>query len=418
MTKNPNSEEQDGVHWIDISSYSQTPFGRFSDFVRRFFFLILVISIPTIAVIYGAFLTTTFGLSDDASIIILIVAFAIVMGTFMIFMRSVDDWVSGSTVLGSELAFTKSELNRTIAELEKPLRDVLAAVARFTASKGTVTLPDYRRREKRLVIFYRFMIGVGMVAAYFIYDFVTSFEMGGLVYFIVSTITFAAGLAFAGAMYNKATTIGRPTVEQLRSYDHRDPVLLLRSFKDDELRVGRRFRTLPWSVDYYIRFEQAVAGRLSHVGPVIAVSAPGEELPQLGAARAKLEDGEWQEKVAAWMSESAITVMIAGTTEWIRWELNQAIEQSHLDRLLIVIPPLLLGPQASTLNERWENVLRPFAGTPWQAALSAVDPKETLLVQLEPEGGVTAFRSPNRMVRDYQLALTLGIYRRHCADPA
>ena len=138
-------------------------------------------------------------------------------------------------------------------------------------------------------------------------------------------------------------------------------------------------------------------------------------MPQLGAARTKLDDGVWQEKVAEWISEADILAMIAGTTEWIRWELDETIKQGGVERLLILVPPPTLPSQPAQLQERWNNVRQPFEDTIWAVALEEIDPSETLLVQLETDGQVTAFRSTGRMVRDYQLAITLGLYRRHCS---
>ncbi|MEM9682176.1 MAG: hypothetical protein AAF942_02830 [Pseudomonadota bacterium] len=414
MTDEPDPQEREDIDWIDISSFSEPSRGMMSYMIRHLGFSLFYLFIGLAAVVYGAYSTTLIGASDQASIVVLSAGAAIVIGGFFYFVHSIDDWVSGATVLGSEISFTKPELARSVPGLDRPLRDILADVTRFAASKGDVSLPDKLKRDRKWIAIYRFLMGFGFIVAYLVHDYVSGFDLGVVGNFLAGGLVLTAGLGFIAFMYKKSASIGRPSVDTVRDYDHRAPVLLLRSFKDDQLRVWRRFNTLPWSFDRALRFEQAIASRLAQVGPVIAVSAPGEEIPQLGAARAQLDDGDWQEQVSAWMAESAITAMIAGPTEWIRWELDQLIEQGGTERLFILIPPMLTATKEHPLEERWQNVLRPFANTQWAEALNVIDPAQTLLVQLDPGGQVGAIRSGGHMMRDYQLAITLGIYRRHC----
>jgi hypothetical protein len=68
--------------------------------------------------------------------------------------------------------------------------------------------------------------------------------------------------------------------------DHRPPVVYLRSFKADEVtRRGTIFG------DFQTE-EEVLAEVLSEFGPVVAIGKPGEELPELGAARLYVRDAE------------------------------------------------------------------------------------------------------------------------------
>jgi hypothetical protein len=137
----------------------------------------------------------------------------------------------------------------------------------------------------------------------------------------------------------------------------RPPVLYLRSFADDRLKMraragnGRLFleRLLK------IRFEEVVTDHLWHYGPVVAIGTPGDKLPPLGAARDYLPDNGWQGRVSQLMNESSMIALVVGRTEGLGWELNTIIRASLLARLVLVLPPL-----ASTveIEQRWAATRR------------------------------------------------------------
>jgi hypothetical protein len=76
---------------------------------------------------------------------------------------------------------------------------------------------------------------------------------------------------------SRTTRIGRgilqPSADDLRAVD---PIVFLRSFHDDELKVKGR--------DGYSRLEEIISKQLPLFGPLIAIGKPGELLPTLGAA--------------------------------------------------------------------------------------------------------------------------------------
>ena len=204
----------------------------------------------------------------------------------------------------------------------------------------------------------------------------------------------------------------QPSLETLLAQDRRQPLLLLRSFGDDEIQAWRRFSTPVGDISLGRRFEQGIAGSLRAFGPLIAIGKPGEEVPQIGAVRAYLSDAEWQPAVLRWLDQALLIVMIAGATEWVTWELHRIVEKGRNQRLLILLPP---GPN----EKRWEHIVSSLAHTSWAAALQTIDIDGVLLIQLERDGNVLAIKRQTAMtfIQDYQLAMAIAIHRELCAKP-
>ncbi len=128
--------------------------------------------------------------------------------------------------------------------------------------------------------------------------------------------------------------------EQTLARDPRRPVLYLRAFADDE----RTFSTSE-------SFESSLASVLGEVGPVIAVGRPGERLPPQGGARLYLSEESWQPTVRDLMTRAALTVLSAGTSPGVLWELARAVELVQPTRFLIAVPQTLRSDDA----EKWKS---------------------------------------------------------------
>jgi hypothetical protein len=105
------------------------------------------------------------------------------------------------------------------------------------------------------------------------------------------------------------------------------PVLYLRSFADDR-RASRRYGALTE--------EEQLARALAWIGPLMAVGRPGEQLPEVGAQRIYLADGDWQARVTELMAQAALVVLRTGSTEGFRWEVMKALGTVAPERLLLV----------------------------------------------------------------------------------
>jgi hypothetical protein len=214
------------------------------------------------------------------------------------------------------------------------------------------------------------------------------------------------------AMFTRARRVLQPSADLARQNDPRPPILFLRSFQDDKIKLKERVRVVGAPTNQPIRMEEALAVRLRDFGPFLAVGEPGEGLPQLGAARAYLSDDQWQAAVLNWIKESRLIAMLCGPTRWIHWEMQNIIQFNRLDRVLLLLPPGRKPDSATARRrqERWDNIVRSLEETPYASTLRQLAIDDILLVQFRRDGGVRVFRSAGDLVQDYELALTLAVY--------
>ena len=156
------------------------------------------------------------------------------------------------------------------------------------------------------------------------------------------------------------------SVADIRKADTRAPVLFLRSFKDDELKLAPVARFNLWTVfeahktdkGHDFTLEEAIAEALQEYGPVIALSQPGQPLPPLGAARENLSGDRWQEVIDRYLVEARWIVAIIATSPGLRWEFERIIDSGAVGKLLLVFPPV----DEPEIAARWRVVHPLFAG--------------------------------------------------------
>jgi hypothetical protein len=152
----------------------------------------------------------------------------------------------------------------------------------------------------------------------------------------------ATGLVIGGA--NLLFIAGRRELTRhaadLRARDPRAPVLLIRSFDDDRIEVGRRWT---WSQLLFnmrpYTLEEAVADEMARHGPVVAFGRPGERRPPLGAAREYVAHDRWQEHLEAHIAEARVIVAVLGGSGGLAWEWEAILRSASLPRVVLVVPP-------------------------------------------------------------------------------
>lgn len=215
----------------------------------------------------------------------------------------------------------------------------------------------------------------------------------------------------AGALW-LGRSLRQPSARELLEADRRAPILLLRSFKDDEAKLASRnafVRLLFMGMSGRIRLERAIAPELNRLGPFIAIGEPGERLPDLGAARDYVPHDAWQARVIGWMDAARRVVIIVGRTEGVLWELRQAAERRKFDRMIALLPPISGADAAQERRERWEMMLRAWEGTAWADALRGTDPRDAIAIYETEPGQVAVVRSARPRQADYTLALRLAV---------
>lgn len=171
-------------------------------------------------------------------------------------------------------------------------------------------------------------------AAFFGLGAVVSSKSGlfvGSLGFALAAAVFAVGLR----LHNLGRRYQITPAARLLAEDTRPPVLYLRSFIDDTSAA----RTIDASfLPAVSTREEQLAAALSDLGPVVAIGAPGERLPELGAARFYFEGHEWQNAVLDFMNKSRLVVLRVGQTDAFWWEVENGLEMLPPSRLAFLIP--------------------------------------------------------------------------------
>ncbi len=227
-----------------------------------------------------------------------------------------------------------------------------------------------------------------------------------------------AGVAAFYALF-RAKQYFQVSADSLLASDQRKPILFLRAFSDDPrvtAMAGVGHEGLAQLMDLSV--ETRLANHFMAFGPFIAVGSPQDQVPQLGAARKRLSDEDWQQAVTAWMEEASVIVMYAGTTHWVGWELKQILDGGYAEKLILLFPPVLPFPgfrnrswlkkQMPDVERRFEATKAAFAGTKWETAWSGIGKPETVIcMRFLPGGEIAVTRSTRRSKDAYELAAAL-----------
>jgi hypothetical protein len=216
-------------------------------------------------------------------------------------------------------------------------------------------------------------------------------------------------VALSAVISRLARRLAAIDARQLMLRDARPPVLYLRSFGDDRLKLltatlGRLSLIERFTPRRFDLFEEVLARHLSRHGPVVALNPPGTKLAPLGAARETIDSADWQSVIAAWMARSVMIVLVAPpgqVTHGLRWELETVSANTHWHKTLIVVPPV----PPEDLQRRWQGFLNACARLwPFTSPLPAQDPRT--LVAAFRNSGWTVIVADRRTEWSYSAALT------------
>lgn len=165
--------------------------------------------------------------------------------------------------------------------------------------------------------------------------------------------------------------------------DPRPYFLYLRGFDEDSLRVQEvagRFGLIEMLAPFIRpRFEEVLAERLAHFGPVIAIASHRARVADLGAAKASFADDQWRDRVEDFAEHARAIVMSATprqVTDGLGWEIRH-IAGRHPDlTLLLVLSP---WPRLE-LQRRWQGFLAYAQSHPPFDDLGALEPPDGVQV--------------------------------------
>jgi hypothetical protein len=266
-------------------------------------------------------------------------------------------------------------------------------------------------RAKALkAIAYLTLLAAQVVAMWMVYQLVQDPDREDLLTFLLGlAIVFPLILVFALLM-RRSKRLAAVYANELLKHDLRAPVLYLRSFQDDPETDLVGFRALAraqtWRLIIRDRLEEWLAIAVRGIGPFVAIGAPTEQLPQLGAARAYFSDDTWQSAVIRWVDLAGLIIAVVGPTKGIRWELDTIVERDAVTKLIILLPPA--GDEHAA---RWQNVTSALEPTRWGSSLATVDSETVIAIRFLDDGGLSIVTGGKRRDIDYLLASRLLLYQ-------
>ena len=193
-------------------------------------------------------------------------------------------------------------------------------------------------------------------------------------FFLGGPVVYASGLltmSLSKPVFLLGKKLTAKRAEVIMEQDPRDPVLFLRSFKDDKVMSQVYQKHSSWLLEVAFNFpgvpndlifssatteEEMLANELKRIGPCIAVGSPGERLPPIGMARLYFDKGKWETGVQQWMERADLVVMRAGITDGFLRELRMTVTFLNPKRLLILLPFDTENEQIDESNEQYSYV--------------------------------------------------------------
>jgi hypothetical protein len=233
---------------------------------------------------------------------------------------------------------------------------------------------------------------------------------------------FGLAMLLSGAstlMISRATQALQPSADEQQAADRRPPIVLLRSFRDDDA----SFYTQTSEHNYEAtRLEEAVAEHFLAYGPFLTIGKPGEAKPKLGAGRRHAR-GDWRVVVTDWMDQALILLVVPGTGAGLAWELETLVERHHARKLLVLMPPeskpLFSRGKPDPVQQRWESLRTALVTSPYFADLPTIAPSGLMAMHLGANDEPVFIIGPNApMGRHYRKAVQFGVYGMHWRDQA
>jgi hypothetical protein len=150
---------------------------------------------------------------------------------------------------------------------------------------------------------------------------------------------FIGGLSLAGVLFallaSKCYIYARrlrgvPSALEIFARDYRPPVVYFRPFTAD-------VDTSKTSFD--LRTEEEVLARaMNDIGPLVAIGAPEEKLPLLGAARMYVANEKWQTVALDLLERAILVVMRIGSSAGFWWEFETVMQRVKPEKLVLLIP--------------------------------------------------------------------------------
>ena len=177
-----------------------------------------------------------------------------------------------------------------------------------------------------------------------------------IVFAIAGVVCFAGG----ALTKNAGRRAARTSVLELYKLDKRAPILFLRAFGDDQVRLAPpKLSFLGYCYDLGQResnLDALVLEEGTDYGPVVALGNPKDPMPPYGAARGYFHDEDWQSAVARLAEASSAIIICLDDTEGVWWEVDHIAANNMLQEKTL----FLIHPRYSAITEN-QNILHKVA---------------------------------------------------------
>ena len=170
----------------------------------------------------------------------------------------------------------------------------------------------------------------------------TSEMTGWYLGLILFPILFFVLFSFSFSLYHRLKKKKRDTIN---TSNIQGPfVLYLRSFIDDK----KARKGVSTSTNIKTE-EEALVEVLSEIAPVYAIGNPKDKKMPLGASRIYVDDEHWKSTVLDLAKRAVTVVLRLGKTDSFWWEVEMALQEVPIDKLLFVIPESKTFDNVATL---------------------------------------------------------------------
>src|SRR5262249_3418517 len=294
-------------------------------------------------------------------------------------------------------------------------RDVLQATMLSGTSSEQATPPE-RRPERsivsgllRTILWIMIVIVVLIAIALAIWLALSSTPSPKNPYYALNLIFGGPAAIIAFLLFLLART-RKKSADHLLEYDQRPPIVFLRSFQDDRRKIRMARRN---DKPVLVGFEDALSGFFFRIGPFIALGSRQDFIPRLGAARTYKDDSVWQDKAKRWMKDATWIVYLLGSTESLKWEIEQITLDALVEKTIFLFPPNV-GASAARLGKRrlqsWSNFLQAFANNELHEALAGFDESNAIAMWIGPDRRIFVVRGHGEFSQEYELALRIILY--------
>ena len=297
----------------------------------------------------------------------------------------------------------------------KPREIIRAELKQFFGEAPIVEAKQDHVRGKMLQWLGLFMLVIGIflllkVPSFFFYETLTEIfgEFVSFLEWVIGLIIFS--YSFIVAKISRRLLF--PSAKQLLTEDERLPIIYLRSFDNDDLKIIGRLEGDMSDNPYGEKsFEESLADQFGLYGPLVTIGQPGEKNPALGASRAYFTNDKWRARIIDWMDKARLIVMIPGKSDGVRWELNNILNKGYISKMLLLFPPSTSLEGAREERNQLLKILNEiFQTLPGFAATKDLDMKDVIAIRFRDDGGLVVLRNERHQEVDYENAIELAAF--------